>query len=129
MQVATARNRGCLTREKMPLVINGVSLLETELGNGQPNHILVINFELPSGQEIERGYGPRHAGTEVGPHAMAHFLAMKNRREHRQHSFHHHARVPGATRTDFHVRGVPGLGMEPGIGQDNHSVVKLSNQW
>jgi hypothetical protein len=26
------------------LVINGVSLLETELGNGQTHHALVINF-------------------------------------------------------------------------------------
>ena len=31
------------------VVINGVSLLETELGNGQAHHVLVINFQAPAG--------------------------------------------------------------------------------
>jgi hypothetical protein len=53
--------------ERIRIVINGVSLLETELGNGQPHHVLVINFQAPSGQEIQRYHGPRDAGTEVQP--------------------------------------------------------------
>ena len=110
------------------LLINGVSLLETELSNRKTNHFMLVYFHAPPGQEIERRHRPRDAGAEVGPHAMAHFLAMEDRGEHRQHRFHQHPRVPGATRTDFHVGGIPGLGMESRIGQDNHLVVKLGNQ-
>ena len=110
------------------VLINGVSLLETELSNGQTHHVLVINFESPPGQEIECRHRPSEAGTEVRPHAMAHFLAMEDRGEHRQHGFHQHARIPGATRTDFHISRVPGLRMESRIGQDNHLAVKLGNQ-
>src|SRR5215471_3814112 len=61
---------GDAVRQYVILVINGVSLLETELGNGQPHHVLVINFQAPPGQQIEHGHRPRHAGAEVGPHAM-----------------------------------------------------------
>src|SRR5262247_1637505 len=110
------------------LLINGVSLLETELSNRQTHHVLVINFQAPPGQKIERCHRPRDAGAEVGPHAMAHFLTMEDRGEHRQHRFHQHPRIPGATRTDFHIDGIPGLRMEPGIGQDDHRVGKLGNQ-
>ena len=60
---------------------------------------------------------------------MADFLAMEDGREHRQHRFDQHPRVPGPTRTDFHVGGVPGLGMEACIRQDSHLVMKLRNQW
>ena len=79
-------------------------------------------------KKIERRHGPRDAGAEVGPHAMADFLAMKDRGEHRQHGFHQHPRVPAATRTDFHVGRITARGMETSIGQDNHLVVKLGNQ-
>src|SRR5262245_23648377 len=59
---------------------------------------------------------------------MADFLAMEDGREHRQHRFYQHPRVPGATRTDFHINGIPALGMETHIGQDNHLRIKLRNQ-
>ena len=110
------------------LLINGVSLLETELGNRKPYHVILVYFHAPPGQEIERRHGPRDAGAEVSPHAMAHFLAMENRGEPRQHRFHQHPCVPGASWTDFHVSRVPALGMEPRIGQDDHLLVKLRNQ-
>ena len=72
------------------LLINGVSLLEIERGNGQTNPVLIIDFHSPPGLEIESGHSPRDAGAEAGPRAMADFLAMQNRREHRQHRFYHH---------------------------------------
>ena len=59
---------------------------------------------------------------------MAHFLAMEHRGEHRQHRVDQHPRIPGATRTDLHIGGIAGLGMETGIRQDNHPVVKLGHQ-
>ena len=98
------------------LVINGVSLLETELSNGETNHISVINFQSPPSQEIESGHDPRGAGTAGGSHVLAHFLAMEDRGEHRQHGCHQPPRVPGATRTDLHAGRVPGLRMETHIG-------------
>ena len=110
------------------VLINGASLLETEFGNGQTHHVFVINFQSPSSQEIERCHGPRNAGTEIDPHAMAHFLAMEHCREPRQHRFHQHPCVPGATRTDLHGGRIAALGMESRIRQDNHPAVKLGNQ-
>ena len=65
--------------------------------------------------------GPQFVGTGQGHTA-------EDRGEHRQHRFHQHPRVPGATRADFHVGGIPGLHMETRIGQDDHRVVKLGNQ-
>ena len=97
------------------VLINGISLLETECSNGQMHHVLVINFQVPPYQEIERRPGPCDAGTEVRPHAMAHFLAMKNGREQRPYRFDHHPRVPGPAQTDFYVVGSARLGMEAGV--------------
>src|SRR5256885_16996186 len=74
-------------RGAVTLVINGVSLLETELSNGQANHIMLVHFHAPPGQEIERRHGPRNPGAKVGPYPMADFLAMENRGEHREHRF------------------------------------------
>ena len=39
-----------------------------------------------------------------------------------------HARVPGATRTDFQVAGIARLRMKTCIRQDHHLTVKLRNQ-
>jgi hypothetical protein len=64
------------------LLINGVSLSETELGNGKTNHIMLVHFHTPMGQDIEHRHGPRDAGAAVGPHAIADFLAMQDRSEH-----------------------------------------------
>jgi hypothetical protein len=65
------------------VVTNGVSLLETELGNRKTNHVMLVYFHAPPRQEIKYGHGPRDARTEVGPHTMPHFLAMEDRGEHR----------------------------------------------
>src|SRR5437879_13666545 len=116
-------------RSSSSIVINGVGLLETELGNGQTHHVLVINFQSPPGQEIESRHRPCDAGPEVGPHPMADFLAMEDGREHRQHRFDQHPRVPGPTRTDFHVGGVTGLGMDARIRQVNHLVLLYGYGW
>ena len=59
---------------------------------------------------------------------MAHVLAMKDGGEHRQYRFYQHPRVPGPSRTDFHVHGIARLRMETRICQDNHLTVELSNQ-
>src|SRR5437867_3708661 len=110
------------------ILINGVSLLETKLSNGKPNHVMLVHFHAPLSQDIERRHGPRDASAEVGPHTMADFLAMKNHGAHRQDHFYQHPRVPVATRTDFHVGRIASRGMETGIGQDNHLAVTLGNQ-
>src|SRR4051795_12035027 len=85
------------------IIINGVSLLETELGNRQANHLMLVHFHAPPGQEIERRHGPRNPGAKVGPYPMADFLAMENRGEHREHRFYQHPGIPGPTRTDLHI--------------------------
>jgi hypothetical protein len=110
------------------LQINGVSLLETELGNRKTNHVMLVYCHAPPRQEMKDCHRPRDAGTAVGPHAMAHVLAMADGGEPRQHRFDQHARVPGATRTDFHVAGIARLRMETCIRQDDHLAVKLGKQ-
>jgi len=110
------------------LLINGVSLLETELGNRKTNHVMLVYCHAPPRQEMKDCHRPRDAGTAVGPHAMAHVLAMADGGEPRQHRFDQHARVPGATRTDFHVAGIARLRMETCIRQDDHLAVKLGKQ-
>src|SRR5262249_2726123 len=56
------------------------------------------------------------------------FLLWKTGGEQRQHGCHQHARVPSATRPDFHGGGGTGLRMEPGIGQDNPPAITLGKQ-
>ena len=92
------------------------------------HYVMVVHCYAPPGQAIECHYSPRATGAEGGPHALAHFLAMEDRSEHRQHCFHHQLGIPGATRTDLHIGGSPGLRMEPCIGQDGHHVGNLGNQ-
>jgi hypothetical protein len=111
-----------------PLGTNSVSLLETELGYRQTNHVMLVYFHAPPRQEIKDGHRPRDAGTEIGPHAMPHFLALEDGGEHRQHRCDQHAGIPGATRTDLHVAGIARLRMETCIRQDDPLTVKLGNQ-
>ena len=58
------------------VVINGVSLLETELSNRKTNHVMLVYFHAPPRQEIKDRHRPRDARTKVSPHAMAHVLAI-----------------------------------------------------
>ena len=120
MTVCHSRSTKTLStaRPRPSILINGVSLLETELGHGQTPHVLVINCQPPPGQEMERRHGPRDTGAAVCPHAMAHVLALQNRAEHRDHRFHHHPRIPGATRADVPGSGITGLGLAPCLAQD-----------
>lgn len=92
------------------------------------NHFMVIHFQSPLCQDIESGHGPRPACPEIGPHAMPHLLTMEDGGDHREHRFHQYAHVPCPTLTDFHIGGIPGLGMEPRIRHDDHRMVKLGNQ-
>jgi hypothetical protein len=110
------------------LVTHGVSLLETEFGNRKMHHIVIVYLQCPLRQDVERCHDPCYMGSEIGPHTMVHLLAVADGGQHRQHRFHHHPRVPGPARADFHVGGVPGRGMESGVGEDDHDVVKLGNQ-
>src|SRR5262245_12887370 len=63
------------------ILINGVSFLETELGNRKTNHFMLVYFHAPLSQEIKRRHRPRDASPKVSPYTMAHFLAMEDRRE------------------------------------------------
>jgi hypothetical protein len=108
-----------------------MSLLETEHVNRKMNHIMRVHFHTPLDQEIEGRHGPHDTGKKVGSPALADFLAMENsgeHSEHRQHGFHQYPRVPGALRTDIHAGRIAGRGMEIGIGQDHHLVVKLATK-
>jgi hypothetical protein len=45
--VCAARSLAPHPTQLQGYLINGVSLLETELSNGQTHHVLVINFQAP----------------------------------------------------------------------------------
>src|SRR5438067_11671100 len=88
--------------KKPHLLINGVSLLETERGNRQANHLMLVHFHAPPGQEIERRDGPGNPGAKVGPYPMADLLAMEDRGEHRERGLYEHPGIASPTRTVLH---------------------------
>jgi hypothetical protein len=91
-------------------------------------HVVVVHFQRPLCQEIEHRPDPRHLGAALGPHTMVPLLAVADGGAHRQHRFHHHPCVPGPARTDLQGGGIPSLGMESGVCEDDHEVVTLGQQ-
>src|SRR6266849_1472768 len=83
---------------------------------------------VPLDEEIERGQRKGKPRLEGGPRAMQHFLQMTYPRQHRQDRLHQHSRIPEAAVTELEVGGIPLLGMESGITQDNHLAVEGFNQ-
>jgi hypothetical protein len=105
-------------------------LLQAELGDGQMNHALPVGDQaVPLDQKIEGRKAKRHAASEmVGP-LMCDLFEMADRRQHRQHCFDQHARIPGTALAHLHIGWIRGVAMQAGIHQNHHLLGKLGHQW
>src|SRR5262249_34471183 len=74
------------------------------------------------------GHGEREPGVEIRPDAMHDPLEMADHSQHREYRFHQHAVLPLAPLTQLEIAGIALRGMEAGVAQDNHALLKLSNQ-
>jgi hypothetical protein len=86
---------------------------------------MLVYFHAPPSPEMARRPGPRDAGAEVGPPVMAHWFALADRGYHRQHGCSQPPGGPGALRADWQGRGITGVRMATGSGQETHLAVKL----
>ena len=83
---------------------------------------------MPLDQHIKRRHREREAGLKVLPAPMHDPLEVADERQHREHRLHQHAVLPLAARTPFEIGGIALGGMEAGITQDNHALLKLPHQ-
>lgn len=83
---------------------------------------------MPLNQQIERGDGKRQPGLQVVGHSMHHFLGMTDQRQHGKHRLDQHPVVPSPAWAQFEVGRIAVAGMKPGIGQDQHAVLKYLDQ-
>ena len=83
---------------------------------------------MPLNQQIEGRDGERQAGQDIVHHPMTDLLEMTDQGQHRKHGFDQHPVIPGAARAKFQVGRIALTGVEAGIGQDDHAVLKLLDQ-
>jgi len=83
---------------------------------------------MPLDQHSEGGHGERQPGLERGPHAVHDLLAMADERQHREHGLHQHPVLPLPARTPFQVSRIALGGMEAGLTQDNHALLKRPHE-
>src|SRR5574341_826675 len=86
-----------------------VLLLQAKLGNGQVNHSMFIGVQaVPLDRDVEGRHATRkpHTCPKVVGLAVGDFLEMAYGRQHGEHGFYQHARVPRAARADLQVRWV-----------------------
>src|SRR2546429_3144297 len=108
---------------------NYISILQTKFSNRERHEARRIGLEtMPLDQHIEGGHGERQARLKVCPTPMHHLLQMADQRQHREHRLYQHTILPCAPRTQFEIAWIPLRGMETGVAQDNHTLVKLLNQ-
>ena len=98
-------------------------LLQAELGDGQMNDAVLVEAQaMPLDQYIEGRQDKGHPGSEIVGLLVSDLFEMTDGREHRQHRFDQHARIPGAALADLHIGWIQGVAMEAGIDQDHHLV-------
>lgn len=83
---------------------------------------------MPLRQDIEDRHREGYPAPQGRPRPMTELLEVADRREHRQDGLNHHPDIPGAPFARLHIRRIPRFGVEPGVGQDHHLVLKLADQ-
>ena len=83
---------------------------------------------MPLDQHIEDGHGEGQARLKIGPAPVHDLLQMADERQHGEDRLDEHAVLPLPALTEFEVGGVALGGMETGITQNNHTLLKLPNQ-
>ena len=83
---------------------------------------------MPLDEYIESGHGEGQTRLKIRPAPMHHLLQMADQRQHREHRLHEHTVLPLAPSAQFEVGRIALGGMEGSITQDDHVLLKLSNQ-
>src|SRR6266487_3518040 len=108
---------------------NYISILQTKFSDREGHEARRIGLEaMPLDQRIEGGHGERQARLKIRPAPMHPLFEMTDERQHREHRLHQHAVLPRAPLTQFEIARIAFRGMETGITQDNHALLKLPNQ-
>jgi hypothetical protein len=108
---------------------NNIGILQTKLRHREGHETRRIGLEaMPLHQHIKSGHGERQARLKVGPDPMHHLFQMADERQHREHCLNEHTVLPLAPRTQFQSGRIALRGMEAGVTQDNHTLLKLPNQ-
>src|SRR6266702_4652108 len=111
------------------ILYNYISILQTKFSYGEGHEARHIGPEtMPLDQHIEGGHGECKPRLKIGPHAVHDPLEMTDERQHREHRLDEHTVLPLAARTQFEVGRIALGGMEGGIAQNNHALLKLPNQ-
>src|SRR5713101_908677 len=106
-----------------------VSMLQTKFSDREGHEARRVGLEaMPLDQHIEGGHGEREPRLKIRPHAVHDPLAMADHGQHGEHRLNKQAVLPLAALTQFEVGGIALGGMEAGITEDNHALLKLPNQ-
>src|SRR6266852_6208363 len=108
---------------------NHISILQTKFSYGEGHETRRVGLEaIPLDQHVEGGHGECQTRLKIRPAPMHHLLQMADERQHREHRLHEHTVLPLAARTQFEIARIPLGGMETGVTQDNHALLKLPHQ-
>src|SRR5947208_13398581 len=108
---------------------NYISVLQTKFSDREGHEARRIGLEaMPLDQCIEGGHGERQARLKIRPAPMHPLFEMTDERQHREYRLHQHAVLPLAPLTQFEIARIAFRGMEAGITQDDHALLKLPNQ-
>src|SRR3989475_2535685 len=106
-----------------------ISILQTKFSDRERHETRRVGLEaMPLDEHIEGGHGEREPRLKIRPGPMHHLFEMADERQHGEHRLHQHAILPLPPLTQFEVAGIPLRGMEAGVAQDNHALLKLPNQ-
>jgi hypothetical protein len=83
---------------------------------------------MPLDQQVKGGHGEGEARLKIRPAPVHHFLEMTDERQHGEHRLDEHTVLPLPALTQFEIAGIALRGMEAGVTQDNHALLKLPNQ-
>src|SRR2546422_7624939 len=108
---------------------NYTGILQTKLSHRERHEARRVGEQaMPLDEYIEGGHGEREARLKIRPNPIHRLLEMTDQGQHGEHRFYQHAVLPLATLTQFEVGGIALGGVEAGITQDDHAVLKLLNE-
>src|SRR4029450_11250146 len=117
------------TRRRQAVQTNGVSLSQTKISHREGHEARRIGLEaLPLDEHVEGHHGECQPGVKILPPAVHNPLEVAHHGQHGEHRLYEHAVLPLAALTEFEIARITLRRMKGGITQDNHALLKLSNE-
>jgi hypothetical protein len=108
---------------------NDIGILQTKFSYRERHEASRVRLETVTlDQHIEGGHGEGQTCLKIRPAPVHDLFDMADERQHREHPLDEHTVLPLAALTQFEVARIALRGMEAGITQDNHALLKLPNQ-